>query len=132
MQKERFKIFVRNHPNLVNFVHNKKMTWQQFYELYDLYGEDDKVWSSFLNDTNGDRSSSVNTFSDSNGTSNIANILRDFMGLFKGIDLNTVQRTLTSLDKAIETFKGIGFNDRNSDDNRTTYEERPKYKYFED
>ena len=39
-EKERFKIFVRNHPVLVNHVRNKKMTWQQFYELYDLYGEE--------------------------------------------------------------------------------------------
>lgn len=132
MQKERFKIFVRNHPNLVKQVHNKKMTWQQFYELYDLYGEDDKIWDSFINENgnnDGDRSS--NNINNSNNT-NIANTLKDFMGLFKGIDLNTVQRTLTSIDKAIETFKGIGFNNQNNDGNRNTYEERPKYKYFED
>ena len=37
MQKEAFKAFVRRNPQLVNFVQNKKMTWQQFYEIYDLY-----------------------------------------------------------------------------------------------
>ena len=46
----------------------------------------------------------------------------------KGIDLNTVQKTLNSLDKAIEAFKGF---DKNSD-NINNYQERPKYKYFED
>lgn len=131
MQKERFKIFVRNHPNLANFVHDKKMTWQQFYELYDLYGEDDKVWGSFLNNSS-DRSSTINTSNNTNSSINLVNTLRDFLGLFKGIDLNTVQKTLTSLDKAIEAFKGISFNDRDNNDNRNNYEERPKYKYFED
>lgn len=125
MQKERFKIFVRNHPSLANHVNNKKMTWQQFYELYDLYGEDNNIWDSFLNNNtnNSDRNSNVNN-------TNIMSSLRDFLGIFKGIDLNTVQKTLNSLDKAIDTFKGIGFNNNNN--NRTNYEERPKYKYFED
>jgi len=132
MQKERFKIFVRNHPVLVNHVRNKKMTWQQFYELYDLYGEDNGVWDTFLNDTsvnnNGERSSVVTN----NSTNpNLVNSLKDFMKLFKGIDLNTVQKALGSIDKAIETFKGIGLTDSNNSD-RNTYEERPKYKYFED
>ena len=133
MQKERFKIFVRNHPVLVNHVRNKKMTWQQFYELYDLYGEDNGVWDTFLNDTsvnnnNGDRSSLV---TDNSNNPNLVNSLKDFMKLFKGIDLNTVQKALGSIDKAIETFKGIGITDNNNSD-RNTYEERPKYKYFED
>jgi len=132
MQKERFKIFVRNHPVLVNHVRNKKMTWQQFYELYDLYGEDNSVWDTFLNDAsvnnNGDRSSVV---SNNSTNPNLVNSLKDFMKLFKGIDLNTVQKALGSIDKAIETFKGIGLTDSNND-NRNTYEERPKYKYFED
>lgn len=132
MQKERFKIFVRNHPVLVNHVRNKKMTWQQFYELYDLYGEDNGVWDSFLNDTsvnnNSDRSSAV---TNSSTNPNLVNSLKDFMKLFKGIDLNTVQKALGSIDKAIETFKGIGLTDSNNSD-RNTYEERPKYKYFED
>ena len=51
------------------------------------------------------------------------------MSLFKGVDLNTVQKTLSSLDKAIEAFKGFN---GNNNDLRNNYEERPKYKYFED
>ena len=131
MQKERFKIFVRNHPVLVNHVRNKKMTWQQFYELYDLYGEDNNVWDSFLNDTSDKESERSSSFNNSSSNPNLVNSIKDFMKLFKGIDLNTVQKALGSIDKAIETFKGIGFTD-NKDGDRNTYEERPKYKYFED
>lgn len=127
MQKERFKIFVRNHPNLVNYVRNNKMTWQQFYELYDLYGEDDSIWNPYLNN-NSDNNSSDRS-DNSIGNYNTIGTIKDFLGLFKGIDLNTVQRTLTSIDKAIDTFKGMSSVNNN---NRNNYDERPKYKYFED
>lgn len=146
MEKEKFKIFVRNHPILINHVRNKKMTWQQFYELYDLYGEDDKIWNEFLDGTNtinvnenlsNNRNSGNNNTNNQNtnnqniNNDNIAGTIKNFLGLFKGIDMNTVQRTLGSLDKAIEAFKGISSNN-NDNGNRTSYEERPKYKYFED
>lgn len=130
MQKERFKIFVRNHPALASHVYNKKMTWQQFYELYDLYGEDNNIWNSFFdNNNNNNRNEDSKTVS--NASNNIVGTIKDIMGLFKGIDVNTVQRTLGSIDKALEAIKGLGIND-NNDSNRTNYEERPKYKYFED
>lgn len=143
MEKERFKIFVRNHPILINHVRNKKMTWQQFYELYDLYGENDKIWNEFLDGTNtinvnenisNNRNSGNNNTNNQNiNNDNIAGTIKNFLGLFKGIDMNTVQRTLGSLDKAIEAFKGISSNNNDNDNgNRTSYEERPKYKYFED
>ena len=37
-KKEEFKIFARKHPELVSFVKDKSMTWQKFYEIYDIYG----------------------------------------------------------------------------------------------
>ena len=39
MSKENFKNFVRKNPDLADFVLNKKVTWQQLYEIYDMYGE---------------------------------------------------------------------------------------------
>ena len=32
-----FKEFVKNNPSLVKFVKEDKMTWQKFYEMFDLY-----------------------------------------------------------------------------------------------
>ena len=49
MSKENFKLFARNHPELVGFIKNGDMTWQKFYEIYDIYGEDAKSWSSYIN-----------------------------------------------------------------------------------
>ena len=107
--KEDFKNFVKRNPNLAKYVENKKMTWQQFYELYDLYGENNEVWNDFK-----DQSSIVDT-------------LKDLLDLFKGVDLATVQKTLSSIDKAIEAFKGF-----KSDTSARDDLEDDKYKYFED
>lgn len=115
--KEEFKAFVKKNPEFVDYVRNNKMTWQQFYEIYDLYGENNSIWNSFKNNKE------VNS-----SNTNLVSTIKEFLGLFKGIDLNNVQKTLASLDKAIEAFKGFN----NSSNNVNTYDERPKYKYFED
>ena len=47
MSKETFKEFIRNKPELVSYVNNGTMTWQKFYELYDLYGEDNNIWKQY-------------------------------------------------------------------------------------
>lgn len=46
---DNFKLFVKNNPNLITYVKNNTMSWQKFYELYDLYGEDNNVWNEYLN-----------------------------------------------------------------------------------
>ena len=115
MKIDEFKKFVRNNPNLANYVIEKKMTWQQFYEIYDLYGENNSIWNNFKENN-------------SNNSNNVISTIKDFFNLFKGIDLNNVQKTLTSLSDAIEAFKGFN----NNNNGQEKYEERPKYKYFED
>lgn len=46
-KKEEFKSFVKSHPELVNYVRDKKNTWQDFYEIYDMYGTDESVWNKY-------------------------------------------------------------------------------------
>ena len=40
MSKETFKEFISKKPELIDYIKNGEMTWQKFYELYDIYGED--------------------------------------------------------------------------------------------
>ena len=47
-KKNEFKEFVKNNPSLLKFVNNEKMTWQKFYEMYDLYGENSEVWNEYI------------------------------------------------------------------------------------
>lgn len=51
MSKETFKEFVRTKPELAEYVKDNTMTWQKFYELYDLYGEDNEIWSKYTTTT---------------------------------------------------------------------------------
>ena len=113
--KEDFKNFVRKNPNLAKYVEMKKMTWQQFYELYNLYGEDNIVWNDFkeIENTN---------------TTNFVDTIKNFLDLFKGIDLKTLQKALVSASKAIDAFKS--FNDSEEKENNNLDDN--KYKYFED
>ena len=45
---EEFKGFVKKNPKLTKFIRDGSMSWQKFYELYDIYGEDNSVWKPYL------------------------------------------------------------------------------------
>ena len=47
---DNFKSFVRRNPNLITYVREKNTSWQEFYELYDLYGTDESVWNKYILD----------------------------------------------------------------------------------
>ena len=110
MSKIDFKNLVQKNTELIKVVETGEKTWQQLYELYDLYGESSEIWNKYLKTTSN-------------------NNFKDIINLIKGIDLNTVQKGLNSLDKAIDAFKDI-IPSKNI--NVNNYEPRPTYKYFED
>ena len=48
MSKETFKSFVRVHPELAEKVLKKEVSWQQLYEIYELYGDNSSVWNTYF------------------------------------------------------------------------------------
>lgn len=46
-KKEEFKTFIKDKPELVDYVRTGEMSWQKFYEIYDLYGQDRSVWDKY-------------------------------------------------------------------------------------
>ncbi len=120
MSKLEFKEFVKRNTNLIQVVEKGETTWQKLYELYDLYGENNSIWNKYLSSNSNNN---VNI-------SSIGNNVKEIMNFIKGIDLNTVQKGLNSLDKAIEAFKDI-LPDK-AKGSEETYEPRPTYRYFED
>ena len=48
MSKETFKLFARNHKELATAVLQGKATWQQLYELYEIYGENHSIWNDYF------------------------------------------------------------------------------------
>lgn len=81
-KKEEFKNFVKTKPELIDYVKNGEMTWQKFYEIYDLYGEDDKAWENYRAQVEP-----VNV-------SKIGDIV-------KGIDVSSIQKHIETAQKAL-------------------------------
>lgn len=46
-KKEEFKEFAKNHQELFEYVKDGKSSWQELYEVYDIYGEDSEVWNKY-------------------------------------------------------------------------------------
>lgn len=123
MSKETFKEFARNHPELATSVMKGDTSWQKLYELYDIYGETGDVWNNYL--TRSSVVEQASTFQPST--------FRDFFNTFKNIDLDSVQKGVTNLQKTVGLLQDIGLGrSSNSSPSTQNYEPRPMYKYFED
>ena len=119
---DNFKLFVKNNPNLITYVKNNTMSWQKFYELYDLYGEDNNVWNEYLN-----KDTTVNsTKTESKKSSKFSDIL----DMAKNLDTNKLQDGISSVQKAIGLIGDILVKDKKSD--VSTYNPRSIYRRFDD
>ena len=123
--KEEFKLFVGAHPELIKYVNNNEMTWQKFYEMYDLYGDDNSVWDKYLvSDTNKN-----NSISDITKTS----AFTDFIAFLKTINLDSLQEGIGSIQRVLGVFQDFSGNKENSNNtDKKEYKPRPLYKHFED
>lgn len=119
MSKEAFKLFARNHPELASHVINNNISWQKLYELYEIYGEEGSIWNNYLQNN-------VNqTFQLNNPAT-----FKDLLNMIKNIDLDSVQKGVTNLQKTIGLLQDIGLGTTKS--TPSIYEPRPLYQYFED
>ena len=118
MSKETFKSFARLHPELAKSVLNGNVTWQQLYELYEIYGENNSIWKKYFTSTSlGDTVfSSTNT-------------IKDFINTFKNLDMDSVQKGITNIQKTIGLLQDMGLGNRKD---TLSYEAKPIYKKFED
>ena len=124
MKKEEFKEFVKNNPKLINYVKNNEMTWQKFYEMYDLYGEDENVWKDYIEKKEEVKSSSATTALTGLTLSEIVN-------WFKNVDLDSLQEGIGSVQRVLGVVQDLSKKDSNKE-SPTTYKPRPLYKHFED
>ena len=122
MSKDTFKSFARLHPELATTVLNGKATWQQLYELFEIYGEKNSIWNNYLS------ASSTITDSVTSATSSV----RDVVNTFKNLDMDSVQKGITNIQKTIGLLQDIGLGAVSKIPTTKTYEPRPLYKHFED
>ena len=110
--KEDFKLFVNNHKELIKYVNTDKMTWQKFYDMYSLYGENSDVWDEY--------------FSKEDNKSNIS--LKNILDSLKNLDADEVQKNINSLNKILSLISTLVSKDKEEE----IYEPMPLYKKFED
>lgn len=122
--KEQFKQFVKKNPILIKYITNKEMTWQQFYELYDIYGEEESVWKKYLNPDNQENSKRDKVEKD-------ANALADLMAFLKTINLDSLQEGINSVQRVLGVFQDFSTKDPKIEEKKE-YKPRPLYKHFED
>lgn len=120
--KEEFKSFVKSNPQLVSHVNYGQMTWQKFYEMYELYGDQHEVWQDYQTKLTGPVSSS----SSYTGA--------DFMNMVKSMDSNKVKKGITSAQKFLNALQGFVKDDAKSviTPKASNYVPRPIYRHFED
>lgn len=120
MKKEEFKEFVKKNPKLITYVKNNEMTWQQFYEMYDLYGEEENVWKDYLT-TKEEVKEVVKTTS--------AFSLGEVVNWLKNVDLDGLQEGIGNVQRVLGVVQDFT---KKENKEVNTYKPRPLYKHFED
>ena len=115
---DEFKVFAKANPTFANYIKDGSMTWQKFYELYDMYGNDNNIWDKYINTRE-----SYNIASASAGLG-----LAEAFKWFKNIDLDSVQSGVTNLQKVVDIIQDFGHKNTKKED----YKPRPLYKHFDD
>ena len=110
---DNFKVFIRNNPIFASYIKDNSMTWQKFYELYDMYGEDSSIWDEYKQEKK--KSTTLN----------------DIVNMAKNIDMDKFQDGINSLSKAVGLFSDL-FANNSSPTNVNTYKPRAVYRRFED
>lgn len=121
MSKDTFKEFVKKNPYLINYIKSNEMTWQKFYEMYDLYGEDNDIWKDYLKEDDEDKIKKT-----------VGNLgFNEFVNWLKSVNLDGLQEGIGNIQRVIGIFQDFAKKDSN-DNKESEYKPRPIYKHFED
>lgn len=113
--KEKFKDFVKKNPILLSHVKNGEMTWQKFYEIYDIYGEDETAWADYLKPVTTATKTAATSF--------------DLMSFLKSLDLDSIQNGVNSMQRVLGLLQDMTTKKGQDSEPRKP---RPLYKHFED
>lgn len=97
---DEFKEFVKKHPLLKGMVQNNEKTWQQLFEDYCILGEEafpEAEVKEEVKETKKETKSSTTE-----------DFIKTMVGYVKKIDPDQVTKTVTSIQKVLELFGGIG------------------------
>ena len=125
VKKEEFKEFVKKNPKLITYVKNNEMTWQKFYEMYDLYGDTNDVWKDYLI-----KQEEVKEEIKEVTKTGIAGLtLSEVVKWIKNVDLDNLQEGIGNVQRVLGVMQDFTKKDTVE---KQTYKPRPLYKHFED
>lgn len=119
-----FKEFVKKNPSLLKSIKTGDMTWQKYYEIYDMYGEDENVWKDYLTRETKEKIKETSLLT--------GNAMVDLLNMFKNIDLDSLQTGIGNVQRVLGVIQDLGKKDTPTDTKKTEYKPRPIYKHFED
>ena len=120
-KKEEFKLFIKDHPELIKYVKSGEMTWQKFFEIYSIYGTNDNIWNKYFNNDEGSNTSNM-------PKDNMT--VSDLIEMVKNVDLDSVQKNITNISKALGLVQSLITKEDLPETDM--YTPRPLYKKFED
>ena len=113
MKSDEFRNFVRTKPELIKYVQDGTSSWQKFYELYDLYGTDERVWKDYSKD---------NSFN--------VDKIKD---MIKNVDMESIKEHINTAQKALDIVQELtGKSAASTATAATLSTPRPLNKFFED
>ncbi len=122
MSKEDFKNFAQKNPTLAKHVLRNEVTWQQLYEIYNIYGEDNNIWNSYLKDNQNNSITKV--------TPTNEKAFHELINMVKNVDLEKVRHGIEGVQKTISLIQDLGIG--NKANNQEEYQNRPIYQHFDD
>lgn len=99
---EEFKEFLKTIPSIKQDVLNGRYTWQQLYEIFVMYGKEDKFWQPYKTNSNFD--------------------LNLLVEVIKNIDLNALSNSLSSIERVLSVLNNF-MNQKEPEKDKKWYDE---------
>lgn len=95
---DEFKIFIKSQDEVLEKIHSGKLTWQQVYEIYDLYGPSNSLFKQEEKETRNAKTS--------------GNQINNAIKAFQDIDMDKISNNLQSLQKVLGIFSEFNKNNK--------------------
>lgn len=115
---DKFKEFIKDKEFLIDKVNNKETTWQNLYEIYDLYGEDASIFKQKEEVREEQATSNFQTNND--------NKVNSLLKAFEGVDVNKINENLEGVRKVLAVLSE--FSKKDDIKPKRTYE-KPNNRY---